>query len=403
MSTVFESRPRWVNVVAALALLVGCGRAVSPAEVSDSVALEREASRELDDFHAAAAVADEARYFAHFAPHGVFLGTDGEERWDVAAFRAYARVHFAAGKGWTYESVRRAIDGTPNGDVVWFDEDLSNAHLGRARGTGVLVRVNGRLLIAQYNLTVPIPNARMDAVVKLVEETSHPQPPPTLEAIYKKAYEAATSNAAFDPLEEAAQALLAAMPEAKRHPDSDTEFWLHNELTWVRWQQGDLDKALTEVEASGVTLDHGTLSETKRTTLRLHTLWDRAYILLEVAMQAQQTWRAKLVVVADKAKADYDALATANHDTDGMAVLAAFFLTNAGDGKGAAEAARHVDVDKDEDLQDLYVISRAFDAHGEHAAADAVVARICAGNAYLMKPLIVAQLAREGRKCAATH
>jgi hypothetical protein len=401
MSTVFESRPRWASMVAALVFSLGCGPAVSPADVPSSIALEREASRELDDFHAAAAVADEARYFGHFAPHGVFLGTDGDERWDVAGFRAYARAHFAAGKGWIYESVRRSIDSTPNGDVVWFDEDLKNAHLGRARGTGVLVRQDGRLLIAQYSLTVPIPNARMDAVVKLVEEGTRPPPQPTLDAIYKKAYEAATSDAAFDPLEEAAEALLAAMPEAKRHPESDTEFWLHNELTWVRWQQGDLDKALTEVEASGVTLDHGTLSETKRTALRLHTLWDRAYILLEVAMQAPQTWRPKLVLVANKAKADYDALATANQDADGMAVLAAFFLTKAGDGKGAAEAARRVDVEKDEDLQDLYVISRAFDAHGEHAVADAVVARICAGNAYLMKPLIVAQLAKEGRKCAA--
>jgi hypothetical protein len=399
MSTFSESPRRWVALAAALTFLGGCAESVEPSVSPDRLGLEHEASRELDDFHAAAAAADENRYFAHFAPHAVFLGTDGDERWDVGAFRAYAHPHFANGKGWTYEAVRRAIDSAPDGNVVWFDEDLKNAHLGRARGTGVLVRVNGRLLIAQYNLTVPIPNARMDAVVKLVDEATHPPPPPTLDHIYKKAYESATSAATFEPLEEAAQALLAAMPEAKRHPEVDTEFWLHNELTWVRWQQGDLDKALTEVEASGVTLDHGTLSETKRTALRLHTLWDRAYILLEVAMQAPHSRRAQLLVVAEHAKADYDTLATLNHDTDGMAVLDAFFLTNAGKGKEAAEAARRVDVDRDEDLQDLYVISRALDAHGEHAAADAVVARICAGNLYLMKPLILAQLAREGRKC----
>ena len=76
-------------------------------------------------------------------------------------------------------------------------------------------------------------------------------------------------------LDQSVLALLSAMPEAKRHPEMDTEFWLHNELTWVRWQQGDLDKALTEVEASGVTLDHGTLPESRKAALRLHTLWDR--------------------------------------------------------------------------------------------------------------------------------
>jgi hypothetical protein len=383
--------------LAALFAVAAC--APSPESSRDAMSLEREASRELDDFHAAAAASDETRYFAHFAPHAVFLGTDPDERWDVGAFRAYAHPHFANGKGWTYEAVRRSVDAAPGGNVVWFDEELKNAHLGHARGSGVLVRINGHLLIAQYNLSVPVPNGRMDAVVHLIDEASHPPPAPTLEMIYRKAYEAATASAGSDPLEDAAQALLGAMPEAKRHPEVDTEFWLHNELTWIRWQEGDLDKALVEVEASGVTLEHGTLSTAKRTALRLHTLWDRAYILLEVAMQAPVSRRARLLDVATAAKAEYDALAAANHDDDGMAVLEAFFLTRSGKGKEAAEAARRIDVDKDEDLQDLYVISRAFDAHGEHAAADAVVARICAGHAYLMKPLILAQLAREGRKC----
>jgi hypothetical protein len=190
------------------------------------------------------------------------------------------------------------------------------------------------------------------------------------------------------------------MPEAKRHPEADTEFWLHNELTWVRWQQGDLVRALAEVDEAGVALDHGTLPPAKRTALRLHELWDRAYVLLETAMLAPEPQRGKGLVAAKAAKLAYDTLAVANHDADGMAVLEAFFLLHDGKGKEAAVAARKVDVERDEDLQDLYVIARAFDAAGDHAAADAVVARICAGHIYLMKPLIISQLLREGRKCA---
>ena len=34
----------------------------------------------LDDWHQAASVADEARYFGHFAPNGIFMGTDATER-----------------------------------------------------------------------------------------------------------------------------------------------------------------------------------------------------------------------------------------------------------------------------------------------------------------------------------
>lgn len=381
----------------------GCAVAVppppAPVQRPDPLVVQREAARELDDFHAAAAVADEPRYFAHFAQHGVFLGTDATERWDIAAFRAYAHPHFANGKGWTYEPGRRALTSSPSGDLVWFDEELKNAHFGAARGSGVLVRENGRLLIAQYNLTIPIPNERMDAVVRLIASGGRAQAPPTLDAAFKGAYESATMYAALDPLEEAAKALLGAMPEAKKHPDADTEFWLHNELTWIRWQQHDLARALAEVDAAGVTLDHGTLPPAKRTALRLHELWDRAYLSLETAMELPEPSRAKAMATAHAAKAAYDTLALANHDSDGMAVLEAFFFLREGKGKEAAAAARRVDVEKDDDLQDLYVIGRAFDANGEHAAADAVFARICAGHMYLMKPLILSQLAREGRKC----
>ena len=52
----------------------------------------------LDDFHAAAADADEERYFGHLAASGVFLGTDATERWTKEQFRAYAHPHFAKGK-----------------------------------------------------------------------------------------------------------------------------------------------------------------------------------------------------------------------------------------------------------------------------------------------------------------
>src|SRR5438552_14617846 len=75
----------------------------------DRAAAQEAIARGLDDFHDAAAKADEPRYFAHFAKDGVFLGTDATERWDVTAFRAYAHPHFAKGKAWTMRASRRAI------------------------------------------------------------------------------------------------------------------------------------------------------------------------------------------------------------------------------------------------------------------------------------------------------
>jgi len=130
----------------------------------DRDAAGADVARALDDLHDAAAHADEPRYFAHFAPDAVFLGTDATERWELAAFRAYAHPHFSAGKGWTYRPVRRAISFAPDGSVAWFDEDLRNERIGPTRGTGVLVRVDGHWLIALYNLAITIPNERLDAV-----------------------------------------------------------------------------------------------------------------------------------------------------------------------------------------------------------------------------------------------
>jgi hypothetical protein len=121
----------------------------------------------LDDLHDAAARADEERYFAHFAPDGVFLGTDATERWGIAAFRAYAHPHFARGKAWRFRAVRRDV--TVRGDLAWFDEDLDTQNLGPARGSGVLMLRDGKWLIEQYVLSITIPNERFRAVRDLLE------------------------------------------------------------------------------------------------------------------------------------------------------------------------------------------------------------------------------------------
>lgn len=144
--------------------LHGC----APAPVDE--AKERTAiATALDDFHDAAAHADEARYFGHFADEAVFLGTDATERWDVPAFRRYAHPHFAKGKAWAFHAVRRAIVMDAAGRVAWFDEDLATENLGPARGSGVLLRdPAGTWKIAQYNLAITVPNERFGEVRRLL-------------------------------------------------------------------------------------------------------------------------------------------------------------------------------------------------------------------------------------------
>ena len=158
---------RLLLVPALISVLSAACAAPPPASAVDAASarrIEADVARELDDLHAAAAGADEARYFAHFAADGVFLGTDATERWDLEAFRAYAHPHFKAGKAWRFRAARRAITVSPDGQVAWFDEDLVTEKLGPARGSGVLTRRNGAWKIAQYNLSTVVPNDRFDEV-----------------------------------------------------------------------------------------------------------------------------------------------------------------------------------------------------------------------------------------------
>ena len=122
----------------------------------------------LDAFHRAASGAKFDEYFGMFAPDGIFIGTDATERWTVEAFKTYAKPHFDKGRGWTYTVVERHVNVSSDDRHASFDELLDNADLGRCRGTGVLRRVGGAWKIEQYHLTIPVPNALADDVVKRI-------------------------------------------------------------------------------------------------------------------------------------------------------------------------------------------------------------------------------------------
>ena len=147
---------RRLSIALVLLLLAPC--ASSRANENDPV------DATLDDFHRAAATADYQRYTALMAEQIVVLGTDARERWQGQAFADFARPHFESGRGWEYRPRQRRVRLSPNGEVAWFDEQLDHDRLGTCRGSGVLVRESGRWKVAQYNLSVPIPNDLVDSV-----------------------------------------------------------------------------------------------------------------------------------------------------------------------------------------------------------------------------------------------
>ncbi len=135
---------------------------------------EQAVSGVLDALHDAASKAQFDSYFGLFADDGIFFGTDATERWTIAQFKAYAKPSFDKGRGWTYHKTERHIYLSSDGRTAWFDEKLDNANYGDCRGSGVLVKEGGAWKIAQYNLTIPIPNdLARDVVAQIRAAAKH--------------------------------------------------------------------------------------------------------------------------------------------------------------------------------------------------------------------------------------
>lgn len=213
------------------------------------------------------------------------------------------------------------------------------------------------------------------------------RPRAELEAAHKAAYERATQSALRRDFAGAIKELEPFARETESRDDLPLAYWIHNQLTWLRWGLGDLTGALRETELGKAALDRSKLNVEEIASMRLHELWDRAYLLLDLKDTR-----------ADQALIAYETLAKERNDRDGLAVLQAFFAARKRKNDEALRAAKNVDVEQDTDLQDLYVIALALDL-GDPRSAASVRLRICKGSDYLMKPLIVAQMEREGFKC----
>ena len=135
-----------------------------PARADSVGAIERA----LDAFHDAAARADFATYSSLMTQDVVFLGTDATERWQGDSFRTFAKPYFDEGRGWTYLPQERRIDLMTNQKTAFFDELLSHERLGTCRGSGVMILDGGQWKVAQYNLSVPIPNDLVDGVAQQI-------------------------------------------------------------------------------------------------------------------------------------------------------------------------------------------------------------------------------------------
>jgi len=141
--------------------LVGC----KSAKVSTSDH-KQQINKTLDDWHEAAAKAQFETYFSLMTPKGVFIGTDATENWQNEAFRAFSKPYFDKGKAWSFSALERNIYLNEAQDTAWFDE-LLDTQMKICRGSGVLIKSEGKWKIAHYVLSMTIPNEHTNEVVKI--------------------------------------------------------------------------------------------------------------------------------------------------------------------------------------------------------------------------------------------
>jgi tetratricopeptide (TPR) repeat protein len=169
--------------------------------------------------------------------------------------------------------------------------------------------------------------------------------------------------------ERAGATLTAVIPLLAKHPELSDEFGAHNAMMMIREAQGDPASALAENDQATLCAARGTWAPDERETLAFQKdRWHRAYLSRMLAESRTGSAREALIAYA---KAALDEYKTRGFD-DSVAVLEAYFAALDGKKEAALAAAKKVDPEKDEDLEDLYLVVIGLEAGGDHAAADRV-------------------------------
>lgn len=126
-------------------------------------------NRLMDDWHHAAAVADEDAFFGSMAPDGIYLGTDATERWLRDDMREWSKKYFERESAWAFTAHDRRVYFSADGQLAWFEE-LLDTWMGLCRGSGVLKKSNEGWKISHYNLAVTVPNDLIKGFVELVKK-----------------------------------------------------------------------------------------------------------------------------------------------------------------------------------------------------------------------------------------
>ena len=100
-------------------------------------------------------------FFGSMTEDGIYIGTDASERWLRDELAEWSKKYFDRDVAWSFTPLSRTIRIGQGGEIGWFDE-LLDTWMGTCRSTGVVVLKDGVWKITHYQLSVAVPNEKID-------------------------------------------------------------------------------------------------------------------------------------------------------------------------------------------------------------------------------------------------
>lgn len=121
----------------------------------------------MNDWHHAAAVADEKAFFGRMTEDGIYIGTDASERWLRDELAAWSQKYFDRESAWKFTTLNRNIKIGPGDQIAWLDE-LLDTWMGICRSTAILIKKDNDWKIMHYHLSIAVPNDKLDGYRLLI-------------------------------------------------------------------------------------------------------------------------------------------------------------------------------------------------------------------------------------------
>lgn len=123
----------------------------------------------LDQWHKAAATADEDVFFGSMTADAVYIGTDASERWLRDEMKTWSAPFFELDTAWSFTPYDRHIAYSEDGKLAWFDE-LLDTWMGVCRASGVVVLTTEGWKIKHYHLSIAVPNEAVNDYLDILKK-----------------------------------------------------------------------------------------------------------------------------------------------------------------------------------------------------------------------------------------